>query len=253
MNSGRRKKIFAANWKMNLSAAEAEQFMREMLAEELPEDAQVLIFPPALYLRSLAELSSASPIEIGAQNIYWERSGAYTGEISAPMINEAGAKFVICGHSERRHIFGESSEMVTRKAGAAQDEGITPLICIGETLEERNAGETLEVLQSDTLSSLAAVGPDKRLIIAYEPVWAIGTGLTATPQDAETSIAYIREQVRSIWGGLADEIRILYGGSVNASNIAELIACPNIDGALIGGASLKPESFIEIIKNGTNL
>ncbi|MBS1348533.1 MAG: triose-phosphate isomerase [Firmicutes bacterium] len=253
MNSGRRKKIFAANWKMNLSAAEAEQFMREMLAEELPEDAQVLIFPPALYLRSLAELSSASPIEIGAQNIYWERSGAYTGEISAPMINEAGAKFVICGHSERRHIFGESSEMVTRKAGAAQDEGITTLICIGETLEERNAGETLEVLQSDTLSSLAAVGPDKRLIIAYEPVWAIGTGLTATPQDAETSIAYIREQVRSIWGGLADEIRILYGGSVNASNIAELIACPNIDGALIGGASLKPDSFIEIIKNGTKL
>ena len=253
MTGGRRKKIFAANWKMNLSAVEAEQFMKELLAEEIPEDAQVLIFPPALYLKSLAQMAQNSPIDIGAQNIYWERAGAYTGEISAPMIFEAGAKFVICGHSERRHIFGESSEMVTRKAGAAQNEGVTPLICIGETLEEREAGETLEVLQSDTLSSLNAVTPDRNLIIAYEPVWAIGTGLTATPSDAENSISYIREQVRSLWGDLADDIRILYGGSVNAGNIAELVSCPNIDGALIGGASLKPDSFWEIIKNGTNI
>ena len=250
MSSGERKKIFAANWKMNLSAAEAERFVQNMLAAELPPDVQILIFPPALYLHRLAELTARSQIEIGAQNIYWERSGAYTGEISAPMINEAGAKYVICGHSERRHIFSESSEMVTRKAGAAQAEGIVPLICIGETLEERNAGETLEVLQSDTLSSLAAVEPDRNLIIAYEPVWAIGTGLTATPEDAETSISYIREQVRSLWGDLADEIRILYGGSVNSGNIAELINCNNVDGALIGGASLSPDSFLEIIRNG---
>ena len=146
----------------------------------------------------------------------------------------------------------ESSEMVSRKAKAAQAEGIIPIVCVGETFEEREADETLEVLQSDTLSSLAAVDPDKNIIIAYEPVWAIGTGLTATPADAEAAISYIRTQVREIWGDIADDIRILYGGSVKADNIAELMRCPNIDGALIGGASLKPESFLQIIMNGTN-
>lgn len=252
MEIGKREKIFAANWKMNLSSEEAENFVNEMLELELPIGTDVMIFPPALYLSQLAKMTKTSPISIGAQNIYWKSTGAYTGEISAPMIYNAGAEYTICGHSERRHIFGESSEMVTRKARAAQVEGVIPVICIGETLKEREAGETLEVLQSDTLSSLAAVTADKRIVIAYEPVWAIGTGLTATPEDAEAAISFIRSQVREIWGEIADGMRILYGGSVNQANIAELMACPNIDGALVGGASLQADSFKEIIMNGTN-
>ena len=252
MNSVKRKQIFAANWKMNLSQVEAERFINEIKKAALPADSEIMIFPPALYLSSLTKLAKGSEIKIGAQNIYWHKSGAFTGEISAPMISEAGAKYVICGHSERRHIFFESSEMVTRKARAAQDQGIIPLICVGETHEEREAGETLEVLKSDTLSSLAAVAPDESIIIAYEPVWAIGTGLTATPDDAQKAIHYIRQQIHDLWGDMADNIRILYGGSVNADNIAELMDCPDIDGALIGGASLATDSFWQIIENGTN-
>lgn len=245
-----RRKIFAANWKMNFSAPEATAFMQTMLEQKLP-DVDVMIFPPALYLAELSAMAANSQIGVGAQNIYWEESGAFTGEISAEMIKDLGARYILCGHSERRHIFGESSEMVTRKARAAQNAGLTPVICVGETLSEREADETLEVLQNDTLSSLAAVEVDEQIIIAYEPVWAIGTGLTATPQDAEAAIAYIRSQIAKIWGDVAARIRVLYGGSVNAANIADLTACPNIDGALIGGASLKTDSFIEIIENGT--
>jgi len=251
MKTGSRHKIFAANWKMNMSAEEAETFISDFLSEERPAEAKVLIFPPYVHLNKLSELTRDSMVHIGAQNIYWERSGAFTGEISASMVWDTGARYVICGHSERRHIFGESSEMVTRKAGAAQAAGLIPVICVGETLEEREAGETIEVLQSDTLSSLAAVAPNKNIIIAYEPVWAIGTGLTASPEDAQTAIAFIRRQVRELWGDLADDIHILYGGSVKPDNIAELMACPDIDGALIGGASLEVDSFLDIIKNGT--
>lgn len=253
MKTGVRRSVFAANWKMNLSCQEAEGFIRDMRAAKLPAHADVLIFPPALYLMRLAELAAGSSIGVGAQNIFWERAGAYTGEISAPMIHAANAGFVLCGHSERRHIFGESSEMVARKARAAQAEDIVPLICVGETLEEREADETLEVLQSDTMSSLAALEPDRNIIIAYEPVWAIGTGLTATPEDAERAISYIRSQVRELWGDIAASIRILYGGSVRADNIAELMSCANIDGALIGGASLNPTSFLQIIANGSHI
>lgn len=253
MKNGERKKVFAANWKMNLSYDEAEHFIQSLINMQVPQDVQIMVFPPSLYLIRLAELAKGSRIALGAQNIYWESSGAYTGEISAPMIKDAGATYVICGHSERRHIFGESSEMVTRKARAALNEGIIPLICIGETLEERQGGETLEVLQSDTLSSLAAVAASPEIIIAYEPVWAIGTGLTATPEDAEEASAYIRSQIRGIWGKTAERIKILYGGSVRPDNIKGLMHCPNIDGVLIGGASLKLESFLEIITSGTNL
>ena len=250
MMTSQRQKIFAANWKMNMSAEEAESFIQEFLQADRPADAKILIFPPALYLSLLTQLTRDSMVTIGAQNIYWERYGAFTGEISAPMVRGSGAGYVICGHSERRHIFNESSEMVTRKARAAQAEGLIPVICIGETLKEREAGETQEVLQSDTLSSLAAVAPVKNIIIAYEPVWAIGTGLTASPADAQAAISFIRKQIRELWGDIADDIHILYGGSVKPSNIRELMACPDIDGALIGGASLEVESFLEIIRNG---
>ncbi len=252
MDEHPRRKVFAANWKMNFLAAEARAFIDEIIEEKLPS-ADVLIFPPSLYVADLARQSEGSSIAIGAQNIYWEEAGAFTGEISAAMIKDLGAEYVLCGHSERRHFFGESSEMVTRKARAAQAEGLIPIICVGETLQEREAEETLEVLLSDTLSSLSAVEKDPEIIIAYEPVWAIGTGLTATPEDAETAIAYIRAQIATIWGDVAAKIRILYGGSVNPDNIADLIRCPNIDGALIGGASLKVNSFLKIIENGTNI
>lgn len=245
-----RRLVFAANWKMNLYCEEAHDFVAAILPLAKRTEAELIIFPPAVYLAQVAADTRHSVIGVGAQNIFWEKSGAYTGEISASMVRDCGAGFVLAGHSERRHYFNESAEMVTRKARAAQAEGLIPVICVGETLEERENGETLDILHQDIYSSLSAVDPDDSIIIAYEPVWAIGTGLSATPADAETAIAYIRKQVRELWGDIADRIRILYGGSVKGGNIAELIACPNIDGALIGGASLKADSFSEIVENG---
>lgn len=248
--SKRRREIYAANWKMYMTSATAASFMRELLPQAGGWEAEIIIFPPSLYLPQLARETAGSAVLTGAQNMFWESEGAYTGEISAEMIRDCGGAYVLCGHSERRHFFGESAEMVTRKAGAAQAAGLLPMICVGETLAEREAGETLETLRNDIRSSLAAVSPDKNLVIAYEPVWAIGTGLAATAADAEEAIAYLRQQVRELWGELAEEIRILYGGSVKPANIAELMACPNIDGALIGGASLRADSFAAIIENG---
>ena len=242
--------IFAANWKMNMDANSADDFLTRIKLVAESTTAKVLVFPPSIYLRQLAEDAHGSRVGIGAQNMFWEKQGAYTGEISPQMIVDAGAKYVICGHSERRHIFNESAEMVTRKAKAAQAYNLVPVICVGETLEEREAGETLEILHQDVYSSLSAVDADEEIVIAYEPVWAIGTGQVATSDDAEQAISYIREQVRELWGNRADEISILYGGSVNEGNIAELMSSPEIDGALVGGASLNPDSFAAIIKNG---
>lgn len=245
-----RRKIFAANWKMNLDHASAAAFMQEFLPHAGKYESELVIFPPSLYVPQVAKAAEGSAVLVGAQNIFYKAEGAYTGEISAPMVKDCGARYVLCGHSERRHIFGESAEMVTHKARAAQAEGLLPMICVGETLDQRQQGETMEVLQSDIQSSLSAVEPDANVVIAYEPVWAIGTGLSATPEDAEEVISYLREQVRALWGDLADEIRFLYGGSVKAENAQELMACPNIDGALIGGASLKADSYRKIIENG---
>lgn len=247
-----RRKIFAANWKLNMNSRDAQDFLEDIIPHIQDCTAEVIIFPTSLYLQQMAAAAEGSPVQIGAQNIFWEHSGAYTGEISADMVKDCGGKYVLCGHSERRHVFGESAEMVTRKARAAQAAGLIPMICVGETLAEREAGETLETLHNDIFCSLAAVEASAEVVIAYEPVWAIGTGQVATPEDAETAISYLREQVRELWGDLADEIRILYGGSVKADNIAELMACPNIDGALIGGASLKVNSFAAILANGEN-
>ena len=249
MSVGRRP-IFAANWKMNLDGDAIRDFMLDILPVARKTEAEIIIFPPAVYLTQVCSLAAGSPIEVGAQNMFWEKAGAYTGEISAPMLTDCGAGFVLCGHSERRHIFGESPEMVTRKARAALQAGLIPMICVGETLDQREAGETLEVLKDDLICSLSAIEPDPTVIIAYEPVWAIGTGRVAMPADAEEAIAHLRQVLRDIWGDTADQVRILYGGSVKPENIAELMACPNIDGGLIGGASLKAASFAEIIDNG---
>jgi len=245
-----RKKIFAANWKMNLDSASAAAFMEAFVPNAGKYDSELVIFPPALYVAQVAKAAAGSPALVGVQNIFYKPEGAYTGEVSAPMAKDCGATYVLCGHSERRHIFGESAEMVSHKARAAQAEGLLPMICVGETLDQREQGETMEVLQSDIQSSLAAVEPSADVVIAYEPVWAIGTGLSATPQDAEEVIAYLREQVRALWGDLADEIRFLYGGSVKPDNAQVLMSCPNIDGVLIGGASLAAESYMKIIENG---
>ena len=245
-----RRPIFAANWKMNLEAEEIEQFMQDILDTANNSPAEVVIFPPSLYLARVAQLARGSKVLVGSQNHYWEKPGAFTGEVSVNMLKDCGATYALAGHSERRHIFNESAEIVTRKAGVAQKEGLLPLICLGETLAEREAGETLDVLRSDVICSLRDVEPDESVVIAYEPVWAIGTGLTCPPDKAQEAISYIREQVRELWGEVADRIRILYGGSVKAGNIAELMACPDIDGGLIGGASLKADSFAAIIQNG---
>jgi len=233
-----------------LMRSDIDSFLEDIIPVARESAAEVVLFPTSVYLHKVALAAEGTEVAAGAQNIFWERSGAYTGEISADMAEDCGAKYVLCGHSERRHIFNESAEMVTRKARAAQASGLIPMICVGETLAEREAGETLETLRNDIFCSLAAVDASADIVIAYEPVWAIGTGQVATPEDAETAIAYIRQLIRELWGNLADEIRILYGGSVKPENIAELMACPNIDGALIGGASLKADSFAAIIANG---
>lgn len=240
--------VIAANWKMYKKRDEAEDFIVELLAENLDHSVEVVICPPATLLHSVSGALADSSIKTGVQNIHWEKEGAYTGEISAPMAIDAGCTYCICGHSERRHIFDESSEMVTRKAQSALNAGLIPIICIGETLEERENGETMEILRGELLSSLAGIAhPTDSIVIAYEPVWAIGTGHVALPQDAEEAIAYIREVLREHWGNVADNISILYGGSVKPNNIKALMDCPNIDGALVGGASLKADSFAGII------
>ncbi len=246
----KRRPIYAANWKMNLNAAAARDFVAEIAPVAAATPGQVLIFPPAVYLSLVAAAAQDTQVETGAQNMFWEPAGAYTGEISADMVADCGARYVLCGHSERRHIFNESSEMVTRKASAAQQHGLIPVICVGETLEERESGETMEVLRNDVVCSLAAVTPSPQVVIAYEPVWAIGTGKVATPVDAESAIGYIRAVIREQWGDMADSIRILYGGSVKPGNTAELMECPNIDGVLVGGASLHADSFAGIIESG---
>ena len=207
----------------------------------------IVVCPPATLLPIVFAKYSNRGVLFGAQNIHWVAEGAYTGEISAEQASDAGAQFVICGHSERRHYFDESNEMVSHKVAAALNQGLRPILCIGETLEEREAGDALEVLRQDLFASLATIEPTTEIVIAYEPVWAIGTGKVASPADAEAAIGFIRAQLRELWGELADNVSILYGGSVKPENIAELMACPNINGALVGGASLKAESFAAIV------
>ncbi len=249
MPDGRRE-VFAANWKMYKRGVDAEQFICEMRDLAAHCTQELIIFPPAIYLERAVMAAKGSNISIGVQNIHWEHEGAFTGDISAAMAEDAGCTYCLCGHSERRHHYSESAEMVTRKAYAAMQHDLIPVICVGETLTERENGEALEVLYNDVSSSLAGIKADPRLIIAYEPVWAIGTGRTATPEDAEAACAYIRSVVWEMWGDCAEQIRVLYGGSVNPGNIAQLMACPDIDGALVGGASLDLEKFMSIINYG---
>lgn len=242
-----RQQVIAANWKMYKTTQEAWEFAKELLPLLKENEAQVIVCPPATLLAGLRVHFAGSRVTLGAQNIHWEDEGAYTGEISAAQVADAGAAFCLCGHSERRQYFGESAATVALKAAAALNECLTPIVCVGESLHQRESGQTLPFLHDDIQASLSGIEPNPILLIAYEPVWAIGTGRVATPQDAEEAIAHIRASLAEIWGDTAYEVSILYGGSVKPDNIGALLACPNIDGALVGGASLSAASFAVIV------
>ena len=252
-----RKTVFAANWKMYKDATDTKNFFAELEGlldlRTLGMDKEVVVFPPSILIPAAVEASQGMAIGIGVQNIHWEEQGAFTGEISAVMAKKAGASYCLCGHSERRQLFDESDEMTTHKAEAAIEAELIPIICIGETLYQRENEETFEVLETQLAASLAGLRETKDIMIAYEPVWAIGTGETASPSDAQSAIAFIRRSVRELWGDYADDIPILYGGSVKPQNIKEIMQCADIDGVLVGGASLKVDSFADIIKHGINI
>jgi triosephosphate isomerase (TIM) len=243
--------LIAGNWKMYKTVQEAVFFVKELRGVlKEPDDVEVVVAPPFTAVHSVAEAVRNSSIGVAAQDLYWEREGAFTGEVSAAMIAEAGAEYVIVGHSERRRLFGETDQHVNRKIAAAMGAALTPIVCVGETLDERERGETMAVLDRQIKDGLDGVPADRiaDLVIAYEPVWAIGTGRTATTAQAGEAHAQIRKRLRQWFGGgAAEACRILYGGSVKPDNIGELIAEADVDGALVGGASLEVKSFADIV------
>ena len=244
--------VFAANWKMNHAPADAKAFVRQFLAYfPRQQDRTVLIFPPALTLHAVTDALKDRPdIQLGVQNIHWEDKGAFTGENSAPIARAAGARYVLVGHSERRHVFGETDEETGKKTAAAVRAGLTPLVCVGETLAQRDAGETGSVVLRQLRAALAHIGPHQisSSLVAYEPVWAIGTGKTASPADASTVHAIIRSELRTLTGEREEAVPILYGGSVNSGNATTLLAAPDVDGLLVGGASLDAEGWATIVR-----
>jgi triosephosphate isomerase len=243
--------FIAGNWKMYKTVTDAVVFVKELRSAVKDIDrVEIAIAPPFTALHAVAEAARNSRIEVAAQDIYWEREGAFTGEVSPSMVKEAGAEYAIVGHSERRRLFGETDAIVNRKAMAAITAGLTPIVCIGETLEERERDETFAVLDrqiKDGLGEMAA-GQVSEIVLAYEPVWAIGTGRTATAAQAGEAHAHIRKRLRQWFGGdAADRCHVIYGGSVKPDNIRDLIAEEDVDGALVGGASLDVRSFTEIV------
>ncbi|HSJ18353.1 MAG TPA: triose-phosphate isomerase [Solirubrobacterales bacterium] len=242
--------VVAANWKMHMTIADAERFLTAFLPRVGDvRGTEIVLCPPYLALKAVVELCLQSRIKVAAQNMHEEHQGAFTGEVAAPMLNEIGVRGVVLGHSERRTYFCETDEALARKVPAALDAGLEPILCVGETETQRDADATGEVLRRQLEADLAAV-PDEQLVevvIAYEPVWAIGTGRTATPEQADDAIGFARAVVAERSKSAADEIRILYGGSVKPDNAGELMGRPHIDGALVGGASLDPEAFVDIV------
>ena len=247
-----RRPLIAANWKMNKTLAEAREFSDSLLAEIEPigvDDPEVFICPPYLALPLVAQLCAGTGVGVAAQNMYFEESGAFTGEVSASMLIDAGATGVVLGHSERRQFFGESDEALARKVPVALDAGLLPILCVGESDSQREAGETEAVLRSQIDADLADV-PAERLadvVVAYEPIWAIGTGKTATADQADEACGFIRSLIADRDPGAAAALRIQYGGSVKPANAAELLGRENIDGALVGGAALDPDDFAAIV------
>ncbi len=249
--------MMAANWKMNKTVREAEEYTAALLprAADAKEDVDVAVCVPFTCLHEVGRMADDSAIIAGAQNFYYEDSGAYTGEVSAPMLLDVGARAVIVGHSERREVFGETDEMVARKAKRAMEAGILPIVCVGETKEERDGGGMWEKVSGQVrrvVEELEDTGGES-VVFAYEPIWAIGTGDTATPEDAQDAIGKIRDLLgETVGDDFAGSVRILYGGSVKPENAAEIMAQEDVDGALVGGASLEVESFVELIGAAQN-
>ncbi len=249
--NAKRKPIIAGNWKMNKTASEA----RDLAAKLIPlvsgaKDREIVLAPPFTALSAVNEAIKGTNLALAAQNLFWEDKGAYTGEISAEMLLDLGCKYVIIGHSERRQYFGETDGTVNKRVRQALNKGLLPIVCVGELLAERESGKANDVIDRQVTGALAGVIDAEmlKIVIAYEPVWAIGTGKTATPEQANDIHAFIRRKVKSMYTEeVADGLRIQYGGSVTPENVSALMAKPDIDGALVGGASLKPESFAALV------
>ena len=245
-----RKPIIAGNWKMNMTPSQAKELVTALIPLVKDAACDVVVCPPYVDIALVAELVKGTNIQVGAQNIHWAEKGAFTGEISAAMLKEAGAAYAIIGHSERRQYFGETDATVNSRTKAALAAGIVPIICVGESLEQREKGETDVVVSGQVKADLADIPGEAvaGLVIAYEPIWAIGTGKTATDEQANETIGLIRETIASLYGqAVADQVRIQYGGSMNPKNVKGLMAQPQIDGGLIGGASLKAADFAQVV------
>ncbi len=241
--------FIAGNWKMNTTVDEATALVRNMLPElNNINGAQKVVCPPFVSLAAVRQLIAGTAVELGAQNMHFEEKGAFTGEVS-PLMLAGLCRYVILGHSERRQYFGETNETVNKKIAAALKVGLTPIVCVGEKLDENEAGRTNEVIGNQVKKGLAGIAASPTIVVAYEPVWAIGTGKAATSAQANSTIKFIRDTISDMWGkDTASQIRILYGGSVTASNTAELMGQAEIDGALVGGASLKAADFVSIVQ-----
>ena len=245
-----RRSLIAGNWKMYKTIAAGVALAREIAEGLRPADPEVVVFPPATALHAVAEALKGTAVKVGGQNMHFAREGAFTGEVSPFMLKDAGCTHVLVGHSERRHVFGEDDEMVAKKARAASDGGLIPVVCVGETLPERESRRTLEVVERQVERALRQLSADEvgRLAVAYEPVWAIGTGQVATPEQAQEVHAFIRKRIAHSHGDpVGAAVRILYGGSVKPDNIAGLMALADVDGVLVGGASLDAAPFLKIV------
>lgn len=245
-----RRKVIAGNWKMNKSPKDVEEFMERFPGLVSDTENEVILCVPFIDLCKAVKLSKGTNVKIGAQNMHFKDSGAYTGEISPKMLNDLNVEYVIIGHSERREYFNETDETVNLKIKAALTHDLKPIVCVGETLEQREAGITKDFVTGQVRNALKEITEDelKKIIIAYEPIWAIGTGKTASKEDANEVCKWIREELRALYGDVADEIIIQYGGSVKSSNAKDLFEMSDIDGGLVGGASLEPEEFSKIVK-----
>ena len=245
-----RRKVIAGNWKMNKSPKDVEEFMERFPGLVSDTENEVILCVPFIDLCKAVKLSKGTNVKIGAQNMHFKDSGAYTGESSPKMLNDLNVEYVIIGHSERREYFNETDETVNLKIKAALTHDLKPIVCVGETLEQREAGITKEFVTGQVRNALKEITEDelKKIIIAYEPIWAIGTGKTASKEDANEVCKWIREELRALYGDVADEIIIQYGGSVKSSNAKDLFEMSDIDGGLVGGASLEPEEFSKIVK-----
>ena len=251
-----RKPIIAGNWKMYKTLSEAKQFAEEVKGLA-PDSVKVdtVLCAPALFLEQLTQVLKDSPVQVGGQTMHFDKEGAFTGEVSPVQLADIGVDFVILGHSERREYFNETDQAVNKKVHAAFEHSLIPIVCVGETLEEREAGNTAAKVEGQVEKALADLSEEqvKQTVIAYEPIWAIGTGKTATSEDANIVCGAIRSKVEALFGSkVAQEVRIQYGGSVKPENIEELLSMEHIDGALVGGASLQPASFLKLLEAGAN-